>query len=123
MHFLLYFPCSFFITPTAFHGAAEDAARAERERRGGWVADGGYAALVPGAAGEGWIGGERFNGGLGGGGFHGFSFLLVVQSATHSDRSAAISESGREKRVRAAVRAATNCGWSSRKSWAATKRS
>ena len=34
-----------------------------------------------------------------------------------------ISESGREKRVRAAARAAANCGWSSRKSWAATKRS
>jgi len=55
--------------------AAEDAALAEREGRGGWVADGGYAALVPSATDEGWIGGERFNGGWGGGGFHvGFPF-------------------------------------------------
>ena len=51
-------------------GATEDAAVAERERRGGGVADGGYAALVPCATGEGWIGGERFNGGLGVAGFH-----------------------------------------------------
>ena len=58
--------------------AAEDAAVAERERRGGLVADGGYAALVPCATGEGWIGGEGFNGGLGVAVFHGFSFLLVV---------------------------------------------
>ena len=56
-------------------GAAEDAAGAERERRGGWVVDGGYAALVPCAFGKGWIGCERFNGSLGGGGFHDeFSF-------------------------------------------------
>ena len=32
-------------------GAAEDAALAERERRGGWVADGGYVALAARAAG------------------------------------------------------------------------
>ena len=84
-------------------GAAEDAALSERDRRGGWVVDGGYAALVPCASGKGWIGGERFNGGLGVVCFHDFSFLFVVQSATHSARSAAISESGREKRRRAAV--------------------
>ena len=57
----------------------EDAALAEREGRGGWVADGDYAALVPCATGEGWIGGERFNSSLGVVGFHcWFSFLLVV---------------------------------------------
>ena len=32
--------------------------------------DGDYAALVPCATGEGWIGGERFNGDLGVVGFH-----------------------------------------------------
>ena len=64
-------------------GAAEDAAVAERERRGGWVADGNYAALVPGAADEGWIGGERFNGGWGGGGFHGWvSFQVLATKNT-----------------------------------------
>lgn len=64
-------------------GQAEDAAGAEGERRGGWVADGDYAALVPGAAGEGWIGGERFNGGLGGGGFHDeFSFQVFATKST-----------------------------------------
>lgn len=64
-------------------GATEDAAVAERERRGGGVADGGYAALVPCATGEGRIGGERFNGGLGGGGFHDeFSFQVLVTKNT-----------------------------------------
>ena len=88
----------------------EDAALAERERRGGWVVDGDYAALVPCATGEGWIGGEGFNGGLGGGGFHGFFFLLVVQSATHSDRSAAISSRVMPKRSCAAESAAMKSG-------------
>lgn len=64
-------------------GAAEDAAGAEGERRGGWVADGSYAALVPCAAGEGWIGGERFNGSLGGGGVHDeFSFQVLATRNT-----------------------------------------
>ena len=59
--------------------ATEDAAVAEGERRGGWVADGSYAALVPGATGEGWIGGERFNGGFGIVGFHDeFSFQVLA---------------------------------------------
>lgn len=46
-------------------GAAEDAAGTERERRGGWVVDGGYAALVPCASGKGWIGCEEVDSGLG----------------------------------------------------------
>ena len=46
-------------------GAAEDAAGAERERRGGWVVDGGYAALVPCASGKGWVGCEEGDSGLG----------------------------------------------------------
>ena len=63
--------------------ATEDAALAERERRGGWVVDGGYAALVPCASGKGWIGGERFNGSLGGGGFHDeFSFQVFATKNT-----------------------------------------
>ena len=66
-------------------GAAEDAAVAERERRGGWVTDGDYATLVPCATGEGWIGGERFNGSLGVVGSHdGFSFLLTNRSCASS---------------------------------------
>jgi hypothetical protein len=73
-----FFPARFW----AGRGAAEDAALAEWERRGGWVVDGGYAALVPGAADEGWIGGERFNGGLSGGGFHGFSFQVLATKNT-----------------------------------------
>lgn len=72
--------------------------------------DGDYAALVPGATGEGWIGGERFNGGLSVAGFHGFSSLLVVQSATHSDRSAAISSRVMPKRSCAAESAAMKSG-------------
>ena len=70
--------CSF--SPTRFRasrGSAEDAAGAKRKRRGGWVADGDYAALVPCATGEGWIGGERFNGGLGVAGFHGWVSFQV----------------------------------------------
>ena len=63
--------------------ATEDAAVAERERSGGWVADGSYAALVPGATGEGWIGGERFNGSLGVVGFHGWvSFQVLATKNT-----------------------------------------
>ena len=42
--------------------------------------DGDYAALVPCATGEGWIGGERFNGGLGGGGFHGYSIYAAMEA-------------------------------------------
>ena len=63
--------------------ATEDAAGAEGERRGGGVADGGYAALVPCATGEGWIGGERFNGGLSVAGFHGWvSFQVLATKNT-----------------------------------------
>ena len=75
---------SFF--PTRFcvrRGTTEDAALAERERRGGWVVDGGYAALVPCASGKGWIGGERFNGSLGVGRFHDeFSFQVLATKNT-----------------------------------------
>ena len=63
--------------------ATEDAAVAERERRGGWVTDGDYATLVPCATGEGWIGGERFNGSLGVGRFHDeFSFQVLATKNT-----------------------------------------
>ena len=64
-------------------GATEDAAGAERERCDGWVVDRGYAALVPCETGEGWIGGERFNGGLSGGSFHDeFSFQVLATKYT-----------------------------------------
>lgn len=63
--------------------ATKDAAVAERERRGGRIADGGYAALVPCATSEGWIGGKRFNGGLGVGGFDDeFSFRVLATKNT-----------------------------------------
>lgn len=45
-YFLLYFPCSFFITPTAFHRAAEDAAVAKWARRGGYGADYGVSSAT-----------------------------------------------------------------------------
>ena len=63
--------------------ATEDAAFAERERGGGWVVDGSYAALVPGATGEDWIGGERFNGSFGIVGFQDeFSFQVLATKNT-----------------------------------------
>ena len=84
-------------------------------RRGSGAADrarmGGYATLVPCAAGEGWIGGERFNGGLGVVGFHCWvSFLWGYQSATHSARSAAVSSAVMPKRSCAAESAAMKSG-------------
>ena len=78
-------------------GATEDAALAERERRSGWVADGDYAALVPCAADEGWIGGEGFNGGLGGGGFHCWVSFLFTSTACLSNLTREIA--GREGAV------------------------
>ena len=46
-------------------GAAEDAAVAERKRRGRCAANGSYAALVPCATEDGGIGGEEIDGDLG----------------------------------------------------------